>query len=464
MRGLAATVLVVLLAARGFADEETEKVKRELEEMKRSQAELLDMLKKQGERMAALEARLTGQPPAVVPKEGEKPVEPVKWNELVAGSSKIKFYGFIRADMVYDDSRPNNTQTIAFIRSEDDLAPSSIGAPDDAEDITIHPRLTRFGFELDGPNVTALGDAKVKGKIEVDFYNNGLLGQSESRQALRMRHAYLTLDWTDLTVLAGQTSDLISPIWPIVNSDLVMWGAGNLGDRRPQFRLTWHPALGPGELVAAGMVGLTGADDNQDIDPAGSTGAGFRDGETSGQPTFQGRLAYRYPLWKEKKQNLEVGLWAHTAREHTDFEFLGEEDDFRSRAFGADLVVPIYEDLFWFKGEIWTGKNLDDIRGGIFQGINTVLAKEIDSEGGFGEFGFKACKWYSITAGYSQDNPDNSDLNAGGRTKNEIVYLANRFNFDPIEIGLDYLNWTTDYKDFDEGDDNRFNLYIMYKF
>ena len=463
MRVLAATVLVVLLAAQGFADEESERVRKELEEMKRSQAELLDMLRKQGERMAALEARLAGPQPTAAPKEGEKPDEPVKWNEMVAGSSKIKFYGFIRADLQYDDSRPNNTQTIAFIRSEDPTAPGSIGAPNDTDDMTIHPRLTRFGFDLDGPLVSALGDAKVKGKIEVDFYNNGLVGQSESRQALRMRHAYLTLGWTDLTLLAGQTSDIISPFWPIVNSDLVMWGAGNLGDRRPQFRLTWDPSLGPGELVIGSEIGLSGADDNQDIDPAGSTGAGYRDGETSGLPTFQERVAYRFPLWKEKKQSLEFGLWAHHAWEETDAKFQGD-DEFQSSAYGADLMVPIYEDLFWFKGEIWTGKNIDDIRGGIFQGINTVLGKEIDSEGGFGEFGFKACKWYSISAGYLHDNPDDSDLNGGGKTKNEIYYLANRFSFDPIEIGADYLSWTTDYKGFDEGDDNRFNIYIMYKF
>ena len=36
--------------------------------------------------------------------------------------------------------------------------------------------------------------------------------------------------------------------------------------------------------------------------------------------------------------------------------------------------------------------------------------------------------------------------------------------FDPIEIGMDYLNWTTDYVGFDGGHDNRFQGYISYKF
>ncbi len=31
-------------------------------------------------------------------------------------------------------------------------------------------------------------------------------------------------------------------------------------------------------------------------------------------------------------------------------------------------------------------------------------------------------------------------------------------------IGLDYLNWTTEYKGLDDGTDNRFNPYLIYNF
>ena len=51
----------------------------------------------------------------------------VRWNELTAGTSKLRFYGFLRLDLYYNDSRPNNTQTIGYIRSEDPAAPASIG-------------------------------------------------------------------------------------------------------------------------------------------------------------------------------------------------------------------------------------------------------------------------------------------------------------------------------------------------
>src|SRR5262245_20420918 len=227
---------------------------------------VLDKLTEQQRRIEDLERRLSvGALPA--PPGGQAAAK-----EIAVSSSTLRFYGFLRADAIFDDSRPNNTQTIAFILSEDPSAPASFGAPNNSEDLTIHPRLTRFGFDLDGPTVSGIGGPKVTGKVEIDFYNNGLQGQSESREAIRMRHAYLKLTWGQWCFLGGQTWDVISPIWPIVNADLVMWGAGNLGDRRPQFRLERVPKPGEGGLILQGECGLTGADDNADLDAPGTFG------------------------------------------------------------------------------------------------------------------------------------------------------------------------------------------------
>ncbi len=414
---------------------------------------VLDRLTEQQRRIEELERRLSGSP---APEGAQAPAK-----EIAVSSSTLRFYGFLRMDAIFDDSRPNNTQTIAFILSEDPTAPASFGAPNNSEDLTFHPRLTRFGFDLDGPTVSGIGDPKVTGKLEVDFYNNGLQGQSESREALRMRHAYLKMTWGQWFLLAGQTMDVISPIWPIVNADLVMWGAGNLGDRRPQFRLERVPKAGEGGLILQGEAGLTGADDNSDLDAPGTFGAGFRDGETSGLPTLQARVACRCPM--AEKQNLEFGVWGHRAWEDPDTEF-ADRDVFDSYAIGGDLTLPIYRDRLWLKGEGWAGKNVDDVRGAIFQGINTTTGEEIASKGGWAEVGWKTGPNYSVHAGYSRDDPDNKDLNQGGRETNKIWYLANRFTFDPIEIGLDYFNWTTEYLGFDEGDDNRFQFFVSYKF
>lgn len=401
---------------------------------------------------------LSGAKPDAKPTHAEKMKQPVKWNELMMGSSMIRFYGFARLDMIYSDSRQNNSQLPAFVRSEDPTAPVAIGSPANSDLFTMHPRLTRFGADFIGPNIERLGNAKVTGKLEIDFYGGG----SESRANPRMRHAWVKLAWDDFSILGGQTSDVISPIFPVVNPDFVMWGAGNLGDRRPQLRPEWTPKFGEGRFIVQGEVGLTGADDAQDLDPAAN--GGFRDGEASGMPTLQGRIAYRHPLW-EKKANVEVGVWAHYARENTDTpQGASGRQGFRSEAVGFDMTVPLYKDLLWAKGELWKGTNLTDVRGGILQGINTVTGQEVRSEGGWFELGAKPAKWFTLHGGFSFDDPRDTDLAAGARAKNEIWYFALRGLFDPVEIGFDYLNWTTKYIGFRKGDDNRVQAYIMYKF
>lgn len=229
------------------------------------------------------------------------------WKDLIGDPSRLKFYGFLRLDFQYDDSRANNAQTIGWILSEDPTAPSGGANPVGAngrnnENFNMHPRLTRFGVDLDGGVVQSLAGAKLTGKVEVDFFNSGLAGQSESREALRMRHGWLKLTWGDLSLLAGQTNDLISPLFPVVNADLVMWGAGNLGDRRPQVRIDWAKPMGESKLLLQAMAGLTGADDNQNLDANGSL---FRDGDTSGRPTLQARAAFAFPMAGGKA---EVGV------------------------------------------------------------------------------------------------------------------------------------------------------------
>jgi hypothetical protein len=400
------------------------------------------------QRVAELEARL-----AVAPAEGEDAIqESLKKGIPSTKGSTIKFYGTLRLDMIFDDSSPNNTQTIAFIKPEDPTVAG--GADKDDEDFTMHPRLTRFGLDLDGGTVKDLKDAKLTGKLEVDFYNNGLAGQSESRAALRMRHAWLQLDWGKGQFLAGQTNDVIAPLWVFVNPDLCNWGAGNLGDRRPQIRYT--RTLRDGEeskVTIAGMAGLTGAQDNQNLDTDG-----IRDGEASAWPTLQTRAAFSF-----MKKKAEVGVWAHYAREAVEVPVAGEDDRFTSSVIGLDVNVP-FGDMY-VKSELFTGKNLDDVRGGIFQGVDPVTGEEIHSQGGFLEFGWKIRPTTTVAIGISQDECDDDDINpAGGRERNRVAYAGIHFSPSPIEYGIDFMHWHTRFAGVRGGLDNRIQAYIAYHF
>jgi len=394
--------------------------------------------------------------------------EPPKPQGLVveSGEWKIKFYGFVRLDLQYDDSKPNDPQLPQFIRSEDGTVSANTAEKGDAQ-FNMHAKLTRFGLDVTGPSVEALGGAKTSGKIEIDFYGTTT---SESRAIPRMRHAYLKLGWSEAALTIGQLADVISPLMPIVNNDMVMWNAGNLADRRPQVRFDYLPKMGDGQLTLQAMIGLTGAVDNQSLD--GGAGAANLDGVDAAMPTFQVRGAYKGPhFWMDGK-TFELGLWAHMASEELPDGAapINGEDSWDSQAFGLDLTLPLYE-AFDLQAEFWSGKNLDDVRGGIGQGVNNTaldpdLGEEIEARGGWIQVGYQVMPTWKVYLGYSFDDPDDGLPAAAARDKNTVIYLGNRLTFGPVVIGIDYLNWTTEWTGpgADDGTDNRFNFFAQYNF
>ena len=397
--------------------------------------------------------------------------EPPKPQGLVieSGDWKIKFYGFARLDLQYDDSKPNDPQLPQWIRSEDPTAPATIRAEEGDAQFNMHPKLTRFGMDVTGPTVEALGGAKTSAKIEIDFYGGTT---SESRASIRMRHAYLKLGWETTAFFFGQREDVIAPLMPIVNNDFVMWNAGNLADRRPQVRFEFTPKAGDGLFILQSMLGLTGAVDNQSND--GGAGAAALDGVDAASPTLQVRAAYKGPhLWVAGK-TFEIGVWGHVAQEELSEDDVASppingEDSWTSQAFGVDLLLPLFEGLE-FQGEFFTGKNLDDVRGGIGQGVNVTaadpnLGEEIEATGGWAQVGYQATGAWTVYLGYSFDNPEDGLPGSAARDKNVVFYLANRIKVGPVTFGADYLNWTTEWTGgFDDGTDNRFNFFAQYNF
>jgi transglutaminase-like putative cysteine protease len=151
---------------------------------------------------------------------------------------------------------------------------------------------------------------------------------SNSRAALRVRQAYVRLDRNDWHLLLGQTRDVISPLFPSLNANVLMWNAGNPGDRRPQFRVGYEPNVGSGRWSFVGGVGAGGAVDGQDLD-----GDGFRDGEAAVTPTFQGRVGYSGPSHVPGRR-WALGVYGHTARQQINRFRVGE----RIRGLAREIV------------------------------------------------------------------------------------------------------------------------------
>ena len=93
-----------------------------------------------------------------------------------------------------DDSRLSHHQFPNWVLSED----PSKGKENDGH-FGMHPRLTRMGVKFE-PVEQENGNS-LHGVIETDFQNGG----SESRQILRIRHAYFNLKMGAFHFLAGQT-------------------------------------------------------------------------------------------------------------------------------------------------------------------------------------------------------------------------------------------------------------------
>jgi hypothetical protein len=394
-------------------------------------------------------------PPPAAPQEGLKLLSKDKLG--------ITIYGFLRLDMHYDTDRPNSIQIPQWILSKD-LAGGE-GEAAGENDFSMNPRLTRLGLDFDGPVIPDLWDVKITGKLEVDFYNltTGNLS-SNSREYLRLRHAWGKLDWGTFSLQFGQRDELFSPLTPTPNNDMVMWGAGNPGDRRPQLRPEWKPG---GGFTITGSVGVTGAIDAQNLDGAAfGANASFFDGEASGAPTLQGRIAWETDGWVEKKKT-SIGVHGHWAQEELDVALATGDRTFESDAVGVDLVIWLMERLS-LRADLFYGRNLDDIRGGNNQGVNAATGNEIGAHGGWVELGVVLASWYNLILGGYLDNPHHKDLSAAtARDKNLIFAVCNRFRWGPFEIGADYLNWTTEYFDdanIDDGKDHRFNVFFALYF
>ncbi len=342
----------------------------------------------------------------------------------------------LRLAAIVEDSRLSHHQFPNWVLSED----PSKGKENDGH-FGMHPRLTRMGVKFE-PVEQENGNS-LHGVIETDFQNGG----SESRQILRIRHAYFNLKMGAFHFLAGQTWSLISPLYPAANIDGLMWNTGNLGDRHPQARLTYKPA--GGVLNAALALGQTGAVDRKDLDRNG-----VLDGSEAMRPFVQARVGLA-------QKRLKAGVWTHWGAEETATP-VGGDSSFTSMVVGVDASVALSAKLA-FEGEGWSGSNLSDIRGGIGQGINQDTGEEIASAGGWGHLVVKPNPRWKLFAGAMMDFPDEDDVPGEGRIRNQAFYLVGRYRpWQQFQAGLEYINWQTEYKGLEAGTANRVDLHFTY--
>lgn len=425
-------------------------LRQRVAELEARQAEILALLHRLTDAHEVAEKPSSKVPearPEVQPKKEEPEAKAIKWNELTVSGSHIRMYGLLRLDVTMDSARPNNPQVPQFIPSPDTVAGS-------AGNFSMYSKYSRLGFEFVGPQVKALGNARLSGKYEMDFLG---AGGTEARPIARDRFAWMRLDWEKFSLQLGQDWDVVSPIKPTPNQQGDMGYAGNTGDRRPQLKAEFRQKAGSGTLTLQGSLGLTGSSDQEDLD-----GDGYRDGETSGRPNFQLRAAYSHSLWlKDKPATLGFGVI--TSRLRTVNPVFGRTV-LHPRLLAADWILPLAPKLD-LRGEFWEGRHVSDFRGGILQGLNGVTGREVRARGGWSELQLTPTKYFSLLGGYTTDDPVDGDLPNGARIRNGARYVGSRINVsNSFQIGIDYLRWLTDYKNQRRASDNRLALFFQYSF
>lgn len=113
-----------------------------------------------------------------------------------------KFYGRVRTDVFY-----NSRHNVESVEGAFFMYPKDVQLDANGEDLNAVSNsgdfifCTRLGLDITGP---MLFNAKTTAKIETDFggFSTSVLGNFTT---LRIRHAYVNLDWGRSSLLVGQT-------------------------------------------------------------------------------------------------------------------------------------------------------------------------------------------------------------------------------------------------------------------
>lgn len=362
--------------------------------------------------------------------------------DLTLSKPTVEPYGYIKFDSAFDSGRTDVGNYARWVLSEETNSNDS--------ELNTTANETRVGLNLKGPDTE---DVKTTGKIEADFFGGG----AENKSQPMMRHAYLQLFWPkeNVTLTAGQTWDLISPLTPQTVNYSVLWWVGDIGYRRAQLRLTKDFVLADESKVIAAVAAAREIGHNGDFTSGDS-------GEDSAVPMLQARLGYSAPTSLGKP--FDIGVSGHWGEEEFDTDIEGNSDDYNTWSTNGDLSFPLGAG-FSVKGEVFYGQDLDSLLGGIGQGVNFTTKEEIKSIGGWAQLAYQATDNLVLNLGSGLDDPDDDDLSSGMRSSNWTIYTNGYYKITKaVTVALELSYWQTKYIELEKGDSIRTQLAFIYFF
>ena len=332
-----------------------------------------------------------------------------------------QLYGFARLDVLYQDAQLSHPQfpEFALLRSDGKKV----------DNLSVHPRLTRLGVAAWTGNLD--GGFTVDAKIELDFQNGG----SESRELPRLRHGYGQLKWNGLTILAGQTWQLVSQLFPAANADSMMWNSGNTGDRAPQIRVGYALDVGEkGRLDYDIAMMMPNTVDKADRDQDGQV-----DGAAAAVGSYEARVGFSMPLWTEKAFKIAVG--GHFGQEEYTPDY-ADAKTLTSWGVFAELDMPII-DMLGIRGEFFVGAGLSDVRGGVKQ-VTNKDGDAVETLGFWAELWLIPVTGLHLAGGFGMDDPEDGgdrSINSNMVAWGSVAYRP----WKPFRVGAEYHHWFTEH-------------------
>ncbi|ENW95474.1 DcaP family trimeric outer membrane transporter [Acinetobacter sp. NIPH 298] len=420
IKGLALTVTALMMSGAHAAasdKEEIQKLRQEVEALKALVQEQRQVQQQQQQVQQQVQqqqqvqlAEVKTQPQATAP------VSPLASLKSKTGAD-VSLYGFVRGDANY-----------IIEGADDDFNAVSKSTGETKDKLRATAKTTRLGLDF----TTPVGDAKVGGKVEVDF--------AGTNEALRIRHAYLTYNnW-----LFGQTtSNFLSSHAPEMIDFSTNIGGGT--KRLPQVRYNYKLSPTTQLLVSAEEGDSSATDD---------------------------KVKYRLPVLTAKvTQAYAEGKGSASARalvENYKSENAGDDKTGWGIAVGTDFKVAdplkLFADASYVVGNssYLYGSNTayTVVNNDIEQ--NEVIAVQV---GGTYKILPNLRSTLAYGAHFADDGTDYAKANA---TANEKVQQA-WINFiytpvKPIDMGVEYINGKRETFDGKSYKDNRVGLMAKYSF
>lgn len=332
----------------------------------------------------------------------------------------INIYGFVRGDANY------------IIEGGDDDFNKISSTNGEAKDkLRATAKTTRIGLDFNTP----VGDAKVGGKVEVDFAGNGV------NENLRIRHAYLTYNnW-----LFGQTtSNFLSSHAPEMIDFATNAGGGTT--RIPQVRYAYNLAPTTKLLVAA-----------EEGNSAGATGTAVK----YSLPVLTGKITQSYA---DGNGNASARVLVENYKDNN----AGKDKTGWGVALGTDFKVieplKLFADASYVVGNsnyLYGSNNAYAVVNGDIE-QNEFTALQVGGT-------YKILPNLRSTLAYGALFADNgTDFAKSNQTANEkiqqawlnVIYSPAK----PIDLGIEYINGKRETFAGQSYKDNRVGLMAKYNF